>query len=131
MKIYLLMSKFIQNRFSKIDFWKLFFFFISEETKKKLLKSVTVTIGKLGNFTYDQPKLIPKVEGPLPPPPQQMNTKDSMGSFTVLSREQCKDALIKYADGLCCGTSKPAKEANITNIKSFNSYRVSSLCYLK
>ncbi len=79
----------------------------------------------MGTFSYDQPKLLPKVEDPLPPPPPQMNTKHSMENFTVLTNPQCKDALIKYSEGICCGSSKPALEGNITNIVSYNSFRVS------
>ena len=54
-----------------------------------------------------------------------MNTKHSMENFTVLTRAQCKDALVKYSEGICCGTSKPAIEGNIMNIVSYNSFRVS------
>jgi hypothetical protein len=93
--------------------------------KYSLLKNVSVNIGTLGSFLYDQPRLVPKLEEPLAPPPPQMNTKNSMENFTVLTQEQCKDALIKYSNSKCCGSSKPAVEGNISNIVSYNSFRVS------
>jgi hypothetical protein len=67
--------------------------------------------------------LLPTPLVALPPPPQPMQAKGS-SIVTVLSADQCKEALIKWAENQSCTRTKIAMEGNVGNVICFNALDV-------
>ena len=49
-------------------------------------------------------------------------------SMGQLSKDDCKDAMVKYAEGQMCFGKKPAREMEILSVKGITALHVGFLC---
>lgn len=86
-------------------------------------KNKVISFGTLGSFSFNSVQLIQAPNIQLPPPVSSMTSKDTSYVFK-LSKDECRQALIKWAGEKCCRSKKAAEEGHIGECYSFNALEV-------
>jgi hypothetical protein len=101
------------------------FIFLNQSNDAKIKDDgIIITIGNFGSFIYnkEKPLLIPPDKTLLlQPPPTPMKCKDA-DFVRKLTREECQEALIKYADKKCCIRKRPAEHMHVKTANTYNSF---------
>lgn len=101
---------------------------LSDQTKNRLLSNVSISFGSLGIFEYDKPKeLIPKLEkqsfSNLLKSSNRISSKKILNKLS-LNDQDCKSLLMNYTKELDSNASKSIIQGKITNIESFEVFKV-------
>ena len=84
-------------------------------------ENVTVEISNIGSFSQNSEKPIISPALQLSPPPTPMKCKDA-DFVRKLTREECQEALINYADKKCCAGTGPAKQMHVASANTYNAF---------
>lgn len=99
------------------------YFLRSDDNKRARAANVSVSFGQLGAYTFNQPKLLPAPQEQLQPTVQYIPTKETAHVYK-LSKDECKEALLKFVDSGCCKSKKPVEEGHMTDVNSYNALEV-------
>jgi len=83
--------------------------------------NISVEISNLGSFTNnsERPILLPASQLPAPPTPMKCKDADFVRKLT---RDECQEALIQWADKSCCKGSRQAKLMHVATADTYNSF---------